>query len=280
MMSCEDARSLPIRVLVVAGCRATSEYLTAELRERGHRVTVVGDADAAIAAYLPAPHPLVIVDDYLGAERGVALARRLRRLPGGPRSAILAIAGEASSADLEAVLCGDVDDWLVHPFERATLDYRLRATAWRAWERQARRRAEGDLEKLSGRLAALLDSARDPIVCLDDGGVIEAFNPAAEQLFGYASREVVGRSLAMLMPSAEAPRADFSSRPAEAISGRLTGRHKDGSTFSLAVSLRESGVGGRRVFAMRMQPVPATEPFATAPLHRRGGLAAEAALGS
>lgn len=257
-MSSEEALSWAVRVLVVAGCDEISDCLTTELSRRGHRVTVVRDAAAAIATYLPAPHPMVIIDDRLGTESGIALARRLRALPGGPKSAVLAIAGDPTRADLEAVLRGDVDDWLIHPIDPSTLEYRLRATAWRAWERQARWRAEEDLRKLSGRLTALLGASRDPIVCLDDGGVIEAFNPAAEQLFGYASSEVLGRSLAMLMSSPDAARA-AASGPAGSGSGGFMGRRKDGSTFWLEVALRETEVGDRCLFTMRLQPIAGAE---------------------
>jgi PAS domain S-box-containing protein len=252
-MSSEEGLSPPIRVLVVAGRDDAAEGLTHELRRLGHRVTVVTDGDAAIAAYLPSPHPLVVLDDRLEGRDGIALARRLRGLPGGPRSAILAVAASADAADLEAVLQGWVDDWLIHPINLTTLDYRLRVSAWRAWERQARARTEEDLRKLSGRLAAVLDASTDPIVCLDEGGSVESFNAAAEALFGYQSADVLGRSLALLMPSGDGSAADLGARdPAGA--GHLTGRRKDGSTFPFTITLRETPIGSRRVFTLVIHP--------------------------
>src|SRR5688500_17872902 len=49
-------------------------------------------------------------------------------------------------------------------------------------------------------LAAIFDSAVDAIVVIDARGLIEAFNPAAERLFGYTEREVIGQNVKMLMP--------------------------------------------------------------------------------
>jgi PAS domain S-box-containing protein len=49
-------------------------------------------------------------------------------------------------------------------------------------------------------LRAVLDAAVDAVIIIDAGGTIETFSQAAEKLFGYASQEVVGRNVRMLMP--------------------------------------------------------------------------------
>ena len=46
------------------------------------------------------------------------------------------------------------------------------------------------------RAEAILESALDCIIVMDDQGCIVEFNPAAERTFGYTRAEVVGRSLA------------------------------------------------------------------------------------
>ena len=50
------------------------------------------------------------------------------------------------------------------------------------------------------RLRATLDTAIDGIITIDSKGMIRAFNPAAERLFGWNAEEVVGRNIKMLMP--------------------------------------------------------------------------------
>ena len=47
---------------------------------------------------------------------------------------------------------------------------------------------------------ALLTAAVDAIVIVDHCGVIQEFNRAAEELFGYAASEAVGASVSILMP--------------------------------------------------------------------------------
>ena len=47
---------------------------------------------------------------------------------------------------------------------------------------------------------ALLDVAVDAVIIIDHRGIIEAFNHAAETLFGYATDEIVGTNVSRLMP--------------------------------------------------------------------------------
>ena len=49
-------------------------------------------------------------------------------------------------------------------------------------------------------LQALLDAAVDAIIVIDDRGAITTFNAAAERLFGYATAEVLGKPVDLLMP--------------------------------------------------------------------------------
>jgi PAS domain S-box-containing protein len=117
-------------------------------------------------------------------------------------------------------------------------------------------RLEERLRQSEARWRAVVESAVDGIVVIDARGRIEAFNPAAEQLFGYREAEVIGQNVNVLMPAPYHDEHDgylarylVSGVPTIIGAGReVTGRRRDGTTFPLHLSVGEMVVAGERRF--------------------------------
>jgi PAS domain S-box-containing protein len=115
---------------------------------------------------------------------------------------------------------------------------------------------EERLRRSEARWRSIIESAVDGIVVIDAHGRIEAFNPAAERLFGHAERDVLGRNVNILMPSPYHEEHDIylarylaTGVPKIIGIGReVTGLRKDGRTFPLHLSVGEMNVGGERKF--------------------------------
>ena len=113
-------------------------------------------------------------------------------------------------------------------------------------EHEDRRRAS------DARWQAVVESAVDGIVVIDAHGRIEAFNPAAERLFGYAESETIGRNVTMLMPSPYREEHDIylarylatGTKKIIGIGREVQGLRRDGSTFPLHLSVGEMPANG------------------------------------
>jgi two-component system, LuxR family, sensor kinase FixL len=118
------------------------------------------------------------------------------------------------------------------------------------------KRVQAALRASERRYQSIIDSAVDAILVIDHRGAIEAFNRAAEGLFGYVAPEVLGHNVNMLMPEPyhgehdEYMRRYLATREKRIIGiGReVTGRRKDGSLFPLHLSVGEMEIEGETKF--------------------------------
>ena len=90
------------------------------------------------------------------------------------------------------------------------------------------------------RLAALVDAANEAIISADPDSIITTWNRAAEKLYGYPAREIVGQpaSVSVSDKIAEQRRLLAAAARGDAITECDTQRlHKDGSLLDLSVTL-------------------------------------------
>ena len=104
---------------------------------------------------------------------------------------------------------------------------------------------------------ALLASVGEGIMTINERGLIESFNQAAANIFGYAPEEVLGKSVQMLMPPemrqshASGMRHFLSTGEAKVIGKpnvELPGLRKDGTRFTLELTVNEIRYETRRAF--------------------------------
>ena len=106
------------------------------------------------------------------------------------------------------------------------------------------------------RWRAIVDAAVDGIIVIDSRGRIEAFNAAAERMFGYTEREVSGRNVSMLMPEPDRSKHDgylsrhlaTGERRIIGIGRAVNGLRQDGSIFPLHLSVGEFEIDGEMHF--------------------------------
>lgn len=142
-------------------------------------------------------------------------------------------------------------DWLA-PLARATGQI---IAAFRG-ERE-RRAALAALRESEARYRAILETAADAIITIDERGIIEDFNPAAEGIFGYRRAEAVGQNVSLLMGEPHRARHDgyianyLATGRARVIGiGRdVVGRRKSGELFPLELAIAEVKLTDGRRFS-------------------------------
>lgn len=131
------------------------------------------------------------------------------------------------------------------------------AAAFDAMAEAIAKREQG-LHESEARTRAIIESARDAIILVDENNVIRQFNPAAAAMFGYPENEVVGQKLTTLMP-AELRKAHLEgfNRYVQSGEGKILEKkqsvevpamRKNGERFPVEIALSEMWTDGRRLF--------------------------------
>lgn len=119
-----------------------------------------------------------------------------------------------------------------------------------------RKRVTEELRQSETRLRSVVDNVIDGIITTDEHGVIESFNAAAEEIFGYQATEIIGQNVSVLMPfpySEEHEQfiTEYLRSGKSTIIGQereVRGLRKNGRSFPMDLAISEFYLGSRRMF--------------------------------
>jgi len=97
------------------------------------------------------------------------------------------------------------------------------------------------------RTHAIVETVFDGIIMINDEGVVETFNPAAEKIFGHDASDVIGQNVKMLMPAGYSEYHDgYLQRYLDGGEPKLIGNirelqglRRDGTVFPLEIAVNE-----------------------------------------
>ncbi len=106
------------------------------------------------------------------------------------------------------------------------------------------------------RCRAVLNTAVDAIITIDEHGIIASANPATARLFGYSEPELQGNNISMLMPEPwRSEHNDYLARYLQTGRARIIGigrqikaLRRNGQEFLVHLAISEFSVGGRHYF--------------------------------
>ena len=132
----------------------------------------------------------------------------------------------------------------------ASLEERIRERT------EALLKSNRELETAEVHTRAILDTAADGMITIDETGIIKSFNGAAESMFGYTAAEVLGQNVNRLMPQPYSEQHDgyiqrYRSTGVPRILGKsreFEGLRKDGSTFPMDLKVSEVRLDSESLF--------------------------------
>jgi len=113
------------------------------------------------------------------------------------------------------------------------------------------------LRSQEGLLNSAVDNAIDGFITIDENGILQSFNSAAETMFGYDASEIIGHNVNTLMPDPYRKEHDnYISNYILTGQAKLVGKppreflglRKDGTVFPIEIAIREMRQDYRRVF--------------------------------
>ena len=115
---------------------------------------------------------------------------------------------------------------------------------------------EHDLASREAHLKSILETVPDAMIVINETGIVQSFSVAAERLFGYGPKEVIGKNIKMLMPSPYRESHDgyierylrTGERRIIGIGRVVVGERRDGSTFPMELAVGEMRSTDRRYF--------------------------------
>ena len=106
-------------------------------------------------------------------------------------------------------------------------------------------------------LAAILNTAVDAIVTIDERGIVLHVNHAFEKLFGFTPQEAIGKNISLIMPEPDRSAHDgylrlYKETGKAAIIGigrQVFGKRKDGSLIPIDLAVSEVKIGEKMLYA-------------------------------
>jgi PAS domain S-box-containing protein len=126
---------------------------------------------------------------------------------------------------------------------------------------QSRSRA---LQASQRRLAKILETSSDAIICVNEQQRITMFNEGAEEIFGYRAKEIVGQPLDLLVPGRfrELHRSHVGHFDAATVYTKkmgdrrpVSGVRRDGTEFPLEASISKLEINGEKVYTAILRDI-------------------------
>ncbi len=258
-------------ILVVDDNAAKRLSIESVLEPLGHTVIEAATGEEALRAVLERSFAVILMDVQMPVMDGYETARLIRMRAESEHTPIIFVTAHSrDEAQVSVAYASGAVDFIFAPIVPDVL--RAKVSIFVDLFTKSRELADREAHTRS-----VLANVADGIVTISDEGVIESFNRAASNIFGYGEQEAIGLPFARMV----APRypGDFASPdPAErqmldkrhrgGRSADSMGRRKDGSTFPMELELSDVQLGTRKVHIGCLRDISERQTYTEALQHQ------------
>ncbi|MET0012666.1 MAG: EAL domain-containing protein [Sedimenticola sp.] len=247
-----------VKILVVDDNEINRHLLVKQLSRKGFSATSAQDGEEALECVRRESPDLILLDIMMPEVDGMELLRIIRRDFPATELPVIMVTAKPESEQIGEALEQGANDYVTKPVDIKVLQARINTQI------QLKRSVEYLLslsEQLTRdsikRLEAIYNTASDSIVTITEDGLVESFNHAAEQAFGYCAEEVIGKDMTILVPLPHRTahyrylkNKDYTGRTQ--IVGRtreICGRRNDGDIFPIEICINEIDVAGQILYS-------------------------------
>jgi PAS domain S-box-containing protein len=173
------------RVLVVDDEETICGTLGALLKADGFDAVTALSGEDGVELLRARRFDVAVADLVMPGLNGIQTMTALKQVD--PNLEVIILSGHASVESTIAALRQGACDFLLKPLGMA----QLRPALMMALEKR-----RGNLARAEARARAVIETAQEAIILFDKEGVVQDFNPMAEQIFGWSREQAVGRNLA------------------------------------------------------------------------------------
>jgi diguanylate cyclase (GGDEF)-like protein/PAS domain S-box-containing protein len=265
-------------ILVVDDTASKRLSILSVLEPLGHPIVEAASGEAALRAVMKQTFAVILMDVQMPEMDGYETARLIRTRGDSEHTPIIFVTAHAAEEmKIRAGYARGAVDFIFAPFVPDILRAKVGVFVDLFLKSRALARSLGQFRDSEARIRSVLANVADGIVTIGEDGVVESFNPAAVELFGYSEPEAVGQPFASLVrlkhpgdfaDEAEAERQLLTARPGRGRSTETVGRRRDGSTFPMELDLSDVRLGARTVHIGCLRDISARETYTVALQHQ------------
>ncbi len=248
-MSGATAVDSPAAILVVDDNPGKRLSIVSVLEPLGHAIVEADSGEAALRAAMRQSFAVVLMDVQMPGMDGYETAGLIRMRAEYEHTPIIFITAHSTEdVKIRAAYASGAVDFISAPIVPDILRAKVSIFVELFLKSRELERSVGKFRDSEARTRSVLENVADGIVTVSADGVIQSFNRAAAELFGYSEEEAIGKSFAsMVGPRFPGDYANGTDPKREPWSPQLSsdraaesvGRRKDGTTFPMELDLSD-----------------------------------------